>query len=70
MQSSNTAPGGRISADQLLTLDAVQAELGLGVHAMRMARRRGLPVRYVGRKAFVLGRDLIAYVEANGKTEK
>jgi hypothetical protein len=44
--------------------------LGLGIHALRMARRAGLRVKYVGRKGFILGRDLIDHVESNGKTEK
>ena len=70
MHAASTAPNGRISADQLLTLDAVQTELGLGAHAMRMARRRGLRVKYIGRRAFVLGRDLIAFIDQHGKTEK
>jgi hypothetical protein len=61
---------GVINADALYTLPEIQQRLGLGVHAMRMARRAGLRVKYVGRKGFILGRDLIAHVEANGKTVK
>ena len=53
---------GRISADQVLTLEAVQQELGLGRHALREARRKGLKVRRIGRRGYVLGADLIAFI--------
>jgi hypothetical protein len=55
---------GRISADQVLTLDAVRTELGLGIAAMREARRKGLKVRRIGRRKFVFGADLIDFLRA------
>lgn len=58
---------GSISADELLTLDAIKARLGLGVAAMRTARRRGLVVKRIGSRGFVLGEDLIAYLAKHGK---
>lgn len=61
---ATTLPG-EISANSLYTLSAVKERLGLGVHAMRTARRRGLIVHRIGRRGFVLGRDLIEYVEKN-----
>ena len=56
------APG-LVTSDALYTLAEVQARLKLGQSAMRQARRAGLKVRKIGRRRYVLGRDLIAYVE-------
>jgi len=58
---------GSIAADELLTLAAVKERLGLGVAAMRTARRRGLKVRRIGSLSFVLGRDIIDYVTSQGR---
>jgi hypothetical protein len=56
------APG-LVSADCLYTLAEVQERLKLGQAAMRQARRAGLRVRKIGRRRYVLGRDLLAYVD-------
>lgn len=56
-------PAGAITGDSLYTLAELKLRLGLGVHAMRTARRHGLRVRRIGRRGYVLGRDLIEYVE-------
>jgi len=58
---------GLITADTLYTLHELKVRLGLGTHAMRSARRSGLKVRYIGRRALVLGRDVIEFVEKHGK---
>jgi hypothetical protein len=57
------APG-QISADSLYTLAEVKQRLKLGNYALRQARRAGLQVRRIGRRAYVLGRDLIQFVES------
>ena len=57
------APG-LVSADTLYTLAEIQERLKLGQHAMRQARRAGLRVRRIGRRAFVLGRDVMAFIDA------
>lgn len=57
------APG-LVTADALYTLAEIQDRLKLGQHAMRQARRAGLRVRRIGRRAYVLGRDLMAFVES------
>ncbi len=57
-----TAPG-VVSADCLYTLDEIHERLKLGQAAMRQARRSGLKVRKIGRRGYVLGRDLLDYVE-------
>jgi hypothetical protein len=40
---------------------------GLGVSAMRAARRSGLRVLYIGRSAFVSGDDFIDWIRATAK---
>lgn len=58
---------GAISSYEIYTLDEIDRRLGLGKTALRTARRRGLQVRRIGRKAFVLGRDLIDYLDQHAK---
>ncbi len=53
-----------VAADEVITLDELSARLGLGTAAIRTARGKGLRVRRIGRRKFVVGRDLIAYLEA------
>ena len=60
------APG-LIQADCLYTLDEIKQRLRLGQHALRSARRDGLRVRRIGRRGYVLGRELIQYVESVGQ---
>lgn len=71
MVSENTcapdAASGVISADSLYTLAEIQERLRLGQHALRMARRAGLKVRRIGRRGYVLGKDVMAFIEASGK---
>ena len=55
---------GEIAADSMYTLEEIQKRLGLGQAAMRTARRAGLKVRRIGRRGYVLGKDLLAYVES------
>lgn len=55
------------SADSIFTLQDVRQFLGLGVSALRMARRNGLIVRRVGRRSFVLGDELVDYIRRHGK---
>lgn len=52
-----------INPTELLTLDELRDRFGLGTAAMRTARRQGLKVRQVGRRRFVLGKDLLDFVE-------
>lgn len=54
---------GVIRADAAYSLEQVKARLGLGTAALRTARRKGLAVRRIGRKSFVLGRDLLQYLD-------
>jgi hypothetical protein len=43
---------------------------GLGVAAMRAARRSGLRVLYSGRSAFVDGADFIAWIRSTAKDSR
>lgn len=58
---------GCISADELYTLPELRRRTGLGVAALRTARRAGLDVRYIGGRGFVAGQDWIEYVRTHGK---
>ena len=60
------APG-LVTADCLYTLAEVQERLKLGQHAMRQARRAGLRVRRIGRRGYVLGRDVILFIDSAAK---
>ena len=58
---------GVIIADAVYTLDELERRMGLGVAALRTARRQGLRVCKIGRRKYVLGRDLISYLERIAK---
>jgi len=60
--TNRQAPGGVISADHAYSLEQVRDRLGLGTAALRTARRKGLIVRRIGRRSFVLGRDLLDFL--------
>lgn len=51
-------------------LPDLQGRSGMGVGALRTARRQGLKVLYIAGRAYVKGADFIAYVEANAKPTK
>jgi hypothetical protein len=53
---------GAILADALYRLDEAAARLGWGGHALRAARRRGLKIHRCGRRGYVSGRDLLAFI--------
>lgn len=60
-------PHGEIRSDTAYTIDALNANFGIGKGALRQARRQGLIVRRIGRRSYVLGRDVIAWMESNAK---
>lgn len=51
-----------IRSDEVYSLSEVKKRLGLGTHALRMARMKGLEMRKVGRRKFVLGKHLIEFI--------
>ena len=63
MSGSQKQPdvAGEISSDGMYTLAEIRARLGLGTYALREARRHGLPVRKIGRRSYVLGKDILDF---------
>jgi len=54
---------GVIVADAVYRLDEIQNRLKLGQHALRQARRAGLRIRRIGRRGYVLGRDVMEFMD-------
>ncbi len=69
MKLAPPATRGVVSTQAVYSLEALKDRLEVGDSWLRAARRRGLPVRYAGRKDFVLGSDFAAYLEAQGQEE-
>lgn len=61
---------GPIEPHILYPLADLQARSGMGSGALRTARQKGLKVLYTAGRGYVLGRDFIAYVEANATATK
>ena len=57
---------GTIQPDTLYRFDEAAARLGWGEHALRAARRRGLKVHRSGKRNFILGSDLLAFITRGG----
>jgi len=66
--SATEAPAvpGAILPDALYRLDEAAARMGWGAHALRAARRRGLKVHRCGKRGYIAGRDLLAFVTQEG----
>lgn len=63
--SAATSPG-FILPDALYRVDELRRRMGWKDAAFRAARRRGLVVRRVGKRVFVIGSDVIAFVISQG----
>jgi hypothetical protein len=57
------APG-EILAGAAYTLPELRRRLGLGKAALRQARRSGLKIRRVGIRSFVLGSDVLEWLQS------
>lgn len=57
---------GAIVSDALYRLDEAAARMGWGAHAMRAARRRGLKIHRCGKRGYVSGAELLAFVTKGG----
>ena len=55
---------GVIRADEAYRLSEACRRLGFGEHSLRRARRAGLKTRRFGRSKFVLGADIIRFLES------
>ncbi len=56
-----------VRADECYPLQVFKRLTGMGNAAMRESRRRGLVVRKVGLRSYVLGKDWLRFVEEHGK---
>ena len=61
---------GPIEPHLLYPLADLQARSGMGVGALRTARRQGLKVMYTAGRGYVLGKDFIGYIESVAKPTK
>lgn len=68
-ESPTSAGTGVVEADRMYTLTAFEEITGMGKRARRTARRNGLRVLYISKKAFVLGSDFISYVTKHAETQ-
>ena len=66
---TNNHPPEMIEPQVLYSLNEAMVRTGLGKSAFRQARRSGLPVRYVSKRGYVLGKDLIDWVVTNSKQQ-
>lgn len=57
---------GAIDPDTLYRLETIKTAAGVGDWGLRQMRKAGLPVRYLGGRGFVLGKDFIAHVVSAG----
>lgn len=64
---------GEIRPDILYRYDRIKEAAGLGDHAMRQAKRRGLKIIALHGRQFIFGRDFIEYAlspsNGNGHSE-
>ncbi len=54
-------PPGEITADGMYTIAEIRNRLGLGTYALRKARQNGLPIRKIGRRNYILGKDILEF---------
>lgn len=60
---------GLIAADTLYRADELKARMGWRNAAFRAACRRGLRTHRVGKRVFISGADVLAYVQREGGAE-
>ena len=62
MPTPEPSPTGVITPEELYTLKAFTQRLGIQASTVTSARRAGLQVYYVHKRAYIHGRDWIEYV--------
>lgn len=67
--SSPVGYAGCIRRDAIYRLDDLKERMGWREAAFRAARRRGLKVYHVGKRAYVTGEDLFVYITKEGCDE-
>ena len=63
-QTPQHGPPGEVHSDVLYQADELKERMGWKDAAFRSARRSGLPVCRVGKRAYVFGKDLITYMRS------
>jgi hypothetical protein len=58
---------GVVYRDAIYRVSAIRQAMGWGRVSWRAARRRGLRVLRLGRNSYVLGVDVMAYIEAQAR---
>jgi hypothetical protein len=69
MVSKAETPG-TIEPGVLYSLDEAKQRTRMSNHAFRSARQNGLRVLYVGRRAFVMGDDIISHIQETAATTR
>ncbi len=64
--AKNHAPG-TIDGNAAYTIVEARARMGWGVAALRKARERGLLIRRIGKRSFILGTDILSFIAREGK---
>jgi len=59
----NTEPPGYIQSDALYTVAELERRLGLKSWARKEAVKKGLRIKKIGRKSFILGQDVIFFFD-------
>ena len=67
MASAGIQIDGVIETGKVYPINTFRTLTGLGAGAMREARKKGLTVRKVGLRSYVLGADFLEFVEKHGK---
>jgi len=65
--TATTSLPGVIRADEMYFADEARRRLRIGAWAWRQWRRDGLTVLRVSGRAFVMGRDLIDFIQQRGR---
>ena len=60
---------GAIEPGTLYRLARLKEASGIGEWGIRQMRKAGLPVKYIGGRGFVLGRDFIEHVVSSGDAQ-
>lgn len=66
MKTGDEISGGQgvIRSNCAYTLEACGRLFGIGRPAIRAARQQGLKVKRIGKRRFILGKDLIEFIES------
>lgn len=67
MDHDKARKAGSIRGGEVYSLPEFMKRTGMGVAAMRSARRRGLKVHRNGKRSWIFGADFIAFIEQQGR---